>query len=318
MKNRINLDLNQAEQSAVVFKALSSPIRLRILQTLAEHPGMNISELAERFSLPLSSAALHVRVLEEGGLIFIQEKPGLRGAQKICAILAEDVYLNVMHRPRPEIQTRDVGYSMPLGNYFDCSVTKPCGIAGRRTYIGIEDSTNAFYSPNRIHAQLLWFTSGFLEYRFPNHALSPEKITELHFSFEVCSEAPGYSNDWPSDITIWINHQEVYTFRCAGDYGDKRGLYNPAWWPDGSSQYGELRHLEINSQGCFGDSRKSSDLNLESLGVCKGEYISFKIGVKEDSEFVGGINIFGEHFGNYRQNIEMLAKLERQPVLVSA
>lgn len=316
MKNRINLDLNQAEESALVFKALASPIRLRILRTLAEFP-MNISELAERFSLPLSSAALHVRVLEQGGLIFIQEKPGLRGAQKICAILAEDVYLNVMHRPKPETQTRDVGYSMPLGNYFDCSVTKPCGIAGPRTYIGIEDSTNAFYSPSRIHAQLLWFTSGFLEYRFPNHALRPEKIAELRFSLEVCSEAPGYCSDWPSDITIWINHQEVYTFRCAGDYGDKRGLYNPAWWPDGSSQYGELRRLEINSRGCFGDGRKASDLNLEALGVCQGEYISFKIGVKEDSEFVGGLNIFGERFGNYRQNIEMLAKLERQPLSVS-
>jgi predicted transcriptional regulator len=311
MKNRINLDVSQVEKSVAVFKALSSPIRLQILHTLAEYPGMNISELAERFSLPLSSAALHVRVLEKGGLIFIQEKPGLRGAQKICAVLAEDVYLNVMHRPKPETQTRDVSYSMPLGSYFDCSVTKPCGIAGRRTYIGIEDSTNAFYSPNRVHAQLLWFNSGFLEYRFPNHSLYRQRCVELHFSFEACSEAPGYNNNWPSDITLWVNHREVYTFRSPGDYGDKRGIYNPDWWPDGSSQYGDLHHLEINSQGCFGDSRKSSDLTLEALRLTEGEYISFKIGVKKDSEFVGGINIFGEHFGNYRQNIEMLAKLER-------
>ncbi|GHT78713.1 transcriptional regulator [Spirochaetia bacterium] len=311
MKNRINLDLNQAEKSAAVFKALSSPTRLQILQTLAEYPGMNISELSERFGLPLSTAALHVRVLEQEGLIFIQEKPGLRGAQKICAILVEDVYLNVLHRTKAEQSTKNVSYSMPLGNYFDCSVTKPCGIAGRRTYIGIEDSTNAFYSPHRVHAQLLWFSSGFLEYRFPNHSLQREKVAELHFSFEACSEAPGYNNDWPSDITIWINHTEVYTFRSAGDYGDKRGIYNPVWWPQGATQYGELRHLEINSQGCFGDGRKSSDLTMETLGVSRGEYISFIIGVKEDSEFRGGLNLFGEYFGNYRQNIEMLARLER-------
>jgi predicted transcriptional regulator len=311
MKNHINMDLNQAEKSAAVFKALSSPTRLRILQTLAENPGMNISELSERFALPLSTAALHVRVLEKEGLIFIKEKPGLRGAQKVCAILVEDVYLNVLHRIKAETPTKNVGYSMPLGNYFDCSVTKPCGIAGKRAYIGIEDSTNAFYSPNRVHAQLVWFSSGFLEYRFPNHSLRPEKVVELHFSFEACSEAPGYNNDWPSDITIWINHTEVCTFRSAGDYGDKRGIYNPVWWPEGATQYGELRHLEINSQGCFGDGRKSSDSTPESLGVSQGEYISFTIGVKEDSEFVGGINLFGEHFGNYRQNIEMLAKLER-------
>ncbi|MDR2631832.1 MAG: helix-turn-helix domain-containing protein [Spirochaetaceae bacterium] len=311
MKNRINLDLYQPEKSAVVLKALASPVRLKMLYALVEKSGVNISELAEQFQLPLSSAALHVRVLEEAGLIFTQEKPGVRGAQKICAILAEDVYLNLFHRKESDKPSRDVGYSMPLGNYFDCSVTKPCGIAGRRAFIGIEDSENAFYSPNRIHAQLIWFTTGFLEYRFSNHFIKSEKIRELSFSFEACSEAPGYDNEWPSDITVWINHQEVFTFRSAGDYGGKRGIYNPDWWPDTSTQYGELHRLEIFAQGCFGDGRKSSDLTLEELRVSEGEYISFKIGVKEDNEYPGGINLFGEHFGNYRQNISLSAKLER-------
>ncbi|MDR1059585.1 MAG: transcriptional regulator, partial [Treponema sp.] len=69
--------------------------------------------------------------------------------------------------------------------------------------------------------------------------------------------------------------------------------------------------LEISSQGCFGDGRKTSDLTLEELRITEGEYISFKIGVNEESECPGGINLFGEHFGNYRQNITMTAKLER-------
>jgi predicted transcriptional regulator len=311
VKNRINLDLNQSEECALIFRALSSPVRLRILQALVDKAGVNISDLAEQFALPLSSTALHVRVLEEAGLILIQEKPGLRGAQKICAIQVEDVYLGVFNHKREAKLSRDLGYSMPLGNYFDCHVTKPCGIAGRRSYIGTEDSVNAFYSPNRLHAQLIWFTSGFLEYRFPNYSFSREKVLEISFSFEVCSEAAGYNKDWPSDITIWINNQEVYTLRSAGDYGDKRGIYNPDWWPGSATQYGELHRLEITPECCFGDGRRSSNLNLESLRVTEGEYISFKIGVKEDSEYVGGINIFGEHFGNYRQNIEITVKLER-------
>ncbi|MDR1469547.1 MAG: helix-turn-helix domain-containing protein [Spirochaetaceae bacterium] len=311
VKNRVNLDINRPEEAALVFKALSSPVRLKMLCIIAENPSINISELADQFGLPLSSAALHIKVLEEAGLIFIQKKPGLRGTQKSCAVLIEDLYFNVFHRDKTKQQTKDVGYSMPLGNYFDCSVAKPCGIAGKRTYIGIEDSSNSFFSPNRIHAQLVWFASGFLEYRFPNHILKPEKVLEVRFSFEVCSEAAGYNNDWPSDITIWINHREVYTFRCAGDYGDKRGIYNPDWWPNGATQYGELHHLEINAQGCFGDGRKTSDLTMQTLNVTKGDYISFKIGVKEDSEYVGGINIFGEHFGNFKQNIKMSAKLEQ-------
>jgi predicted transcriptional regulator len=312
MKNRINLDLYQSEKSAAVFRALSSPIRLKILGVLVEKSGhINISELAEKFSLPLSSAALHVKILEEAGIIFIEEKPGLRGAQKICAILAEDVYCNIFHREKKENPAKHVVYKMPLGNYFDCSVTKPCGLAGRNSYIGIEDAENAFYSVNRIHAQIVWFTTGFLEYRFSNHFLKSEEPLELGFSFEACSEAPGYDNDWPSDITLWINNNEVFSFRSAGDYGGSRGIYNPEWWPGDSTQYGELHRLEITDQGCFGDGRKTSDHNLESLRIREGDYISFKIGVKEDAEYAGGINIFGEHFGNYRQSIEMTARLRR-------
>jgi predicted transcriptional regulator len=312
MKKKVNLDLNQPEKTAVVFKALSSPVRLRMLQLLVEKSsGMNISELAEYFALPLSSAALHVRVLEEAGLIFTEEKPGLRGAQKICAIQTEDVYLNLYHRKKSGKPARDVRYSMPLGNYFDCSVTKPCGIAGKKNYVGIEDSEFSFYNPNRVHAQLVWFRSGFLEYRFSNHFLKTEKILELDFSFEACSEAPGYNNDWPSDITVWINSEEVYTFRSAGDFGDRRGIYTPPWWPDGSTQYGELHRLEISGEGCFGDGRKTSELNIDALRITEGDYISFKIGVRKDSECVGGINLFGEFFGNFRQSIEMSAKLER-------
>jgi predicted transcriptional regulator len=312
MKKRINLDLHRPEESAAVFRALSSPVRLEMIRFLVDRgAGMNISELAEEFSLPLSSAALHVRILEEAGIIFTEGRPGLRGAQKICAMLAEDVYLSIYHRKKQEEAARNVTFKMPLGNYFDCSVTKPCGLAGRKTRIGIEDAENAFYSVNRIHAQLVWFTTGFLEYRFSNHFPRSEKILELDFSFEACSEAPGCNNDWPSDITVWINGKEVFTFRSAGDFGDRRGIYNPSWWPDDSSQYGELHRLEITSQGCFGDGRKTSDLDLETLHINGGDYISFKIGVKEDAEYAGGINLFGEYFGNYRQTLEMTATLER-------
>jgi predicted transcriptional regulator len=308
MRNRINLDLYQEETSAVVFRALSSPQRLKMIQRLAESP-KNISELAEEFSLPLSTASLHVRVLEEAGLIFTEEKPGLRGAQKICVMLAEDVYLNIYHRgKRP---ARVVGYSMPLGNYFDCSITKPCGLAGKISFIGTEDSKNAFYSANRVHAQLVWFTTGFLEYRFPNHFTKSEKLLELSFSFEACSEAPGHNNEWPSDITVWINSIEVFTFRCAGDYGDKRGIYTPSWWADEATQYGELYRIAISGEGCFLDGRKTSDFNLASLRITEGDFVSFKIGVKKGAEYAGGLNLFGEDFGNYRQNIEMTAKLER-------
>jgi predicted transcriptional regulator len=311
MKNRITLDLGEPEKTSALFRALSSPERLGILEAVCEKPGINISVLAERLGIPLSTAAQHVRVLEKAGLILVQKKPGLRGSQKSCAVLVEDIYIDVFRRKQNERRTRDIKFDMPLGNYFDCSITKPCGIAGRHSHIGTEDSTSAFYSPDRIHAHLVWFTVGFLEYRFPSGALENEKIHELSFSFEACSEAAGYNNDWPSDITLWINHREVFTFRSAGDFGGKRGANNPLWWPDDATQYGELHHLEISSQGCFGDGRKTSGYNLDSLDIAGGDSISLKIGVKKDAEYAGGMNLFGEHFGNYRQNIELTVRLER-------
>jgi DNA topoisomerase-1 len=50
--------------------------------------------------------------------------------------------------------------------------------------------------------------------------------------------------------------------------------------------------------------------NTIAADIKAGDYISFKIGVKEDAACVGGLNLFGECFGNYKQNLEMIAKLE--------
>ncbi|MDR0602379.1 MAG: helix-turn-helix domain-containing protein [Treponema sp.] len=310
MKERINLDLNHIEKSARVFKALSLPIRLRMLQEMVQgEQSMNISELAERLELPLSSAALHVRVLEKAGILILQEKPGQRGAQKICTIITDDVYFNLAQQQKHKNPVRNIGLSMPVGNYTNFSVTKSCGLASRHSFIGNLDSPDSFYDSNHYQAQILWFTTGFIEYHFSNYALKNEKLLELSFSLEACSEAPGYNNDWPSDITIWINNEEVFRFHSTGDFGGKRGLNNPDWWANTMSQYGELHLLEINATGCYSDGRKTSDHTLASLDVTKGSHISFKIGVKEDAKYVGGVCLFGEHFGNYSSNIEMGAKL---------
>lgn len=80
-KKRISLDLNNLEQTALVGKALSSEVRLEILKLLIEKSA-NISEIAAAFGLPQSSAALHVKVLEEAGMISVSEKPGVRGRSK--------------------------------------------------------------------------------------------------------------------------------------------------------------------------------------------------------------------------------------------
>lgn len=306
MKKRIQLKLSEKDAVGLIGKALSSPIRLDLLATLASSP-RNISELAELYHLPLSSAALHVKVLEQAGLIYITEKPGVRGSQKLCSIHFEDIYFAPNFPEKTAAKMRKVRMSMPIGQYFDCQVTAPCGIVTDQKYIDVEDMQYGFYSPERMGAQMLWFAYGYLEYRFPLNQLTRENLQELKFTFEICSEAPGYRMDWPSDITVWLNQKVVATLYSAGDYGDRRGAQNPNWWPNGSSQYGELRTVTVNHKECLADSIPCSSETLSSLGLWDSNFISLKIGVKPDAEHRGGLNLFGEAFGDYRQNIVMSA-----------
>jgi predicted transcriptional regulator len=314
MKKLINLDLENPEKSAELFRALSLPARLRMIREIvqAEKGALGIAELAVRLGLPLSTTALHARALERAGILVIQEKPGLRGTQRVCTVQFDDVYFRFLsQRKDDESRMRRLGLSMPVGNYCDFSVTKTCGLAGRHSVIGEWDSPDSFYNPNHFQAQLIWFTTGFLEYRFSNQTLRNETILELCFSFEACSEALGHNNDWPSDITIWINREEVFQFRSDGDYGGTRGRNTPEWWSNINTQYGELHRMVINASGCYSDNRTTSNHNLRTLHIAEGSHISFIIGVKENAEHAGGLNLFGEHFGNYNTNIEMTAKVER-------
>ncbi len=304
MKKRILLDLNKKEQTALIGKALSSEIRLDILKLLIEKAS-NISEIASMFNIPLSSAALHIKVLEEAELITAQEKPGVRGSQKLCGIAFEDIYFNAFKHKNELENLKSYRFEMPIGNYYDCNINGRCGIISEKTYLGIEDSPYSFFTNERFDAQLIWFDTGYLEYRFPSHLFKNNRVAELSFSFEICSEAPGYQNDWPSDITIWINNQIVATIYSPGDFGDRPGRLNPLWWGDTMTQYGILKTLTINSMGCFDDSVKCSNHTLSSLGLSDGYYVSFKIGVLRDAKNAGGLNLFGEKFGDYPQGIIM-------------
>lgn len=303
-KKRISLDLNHLQKTALVGKALSSEVRLEILKFLIEKSA-NINEIAAHFGIPQSSAALHVKVLEEAEMISVIERPGVRGTQKVCGISFEDIYLNIFQHKAEHDSSKVFRYAMPIGNYFDCEVNGNCGIISEKGYLGTEDMVSSFYCQNRSEAQLIWFNTGFVEYRFPTHILKRGQIQEVSFSFEVCSEAPGYQNDWPSDITVWVNGQEIVTMTLSGDFGGRRGRLNPEWWSDTMTQYGMYKAVKITESGCYENDIKCSDFLLETLEAEEKNYISFKLGVKPGAVHVGGMNLFGERFGDYSQGIEM-------------
>lgn len=299
MKEHIELDFSEKEQISKVAKALSSSVRLEILDILREKP-LNISEISEKMGIPISSTALHMKVLEDSGIVITQSMPGLRGSQRVCGLKINQVTMTLLNQQENISKDNIYTETMPIGNYFDCKITAPCGIASENTFLSSEDSVYGFYSPEKHTAQILWFTQGYLEYRFPNIQMQKLKhIKSLEFSMEICSEAPGYNNSWKSDITFWINGKEIGFFTSPGDYGGRRGKQTPQWWDNNMTQFGVLKSLSITEEGTFLDGEFFSPLTLSDFSLRDNPYISLKLGVKEDAHYVGGLNLFGEKFGDY-------------------
>lgn len=300
MKEQLKLGVHQMEELAVVGKALSSPIRIEMLRIL-EKNHYNVNELAEMLEIPASSAAMHVRVLEESGLIQTELKPAVRGSMKICKKTVGTVFIDLEETEKRNYER----INMPVGNYVDYHVEPTCGIVSREGYIDVEDEPAIFYHPKRSEAKLIWLGKGYLEYRFPNAALKKNRVKEMEISAELCSEDHEYHLDFPSDITLWINGKEAGTWRSPGDFGGRRGKLNPAWWPDQNTQYGILKRWKVDETGTYLDEEQISAYTLSDYELGKRDYISVKFGIKEDAKAQGGMNLFGDQFGDYPQDIVM-------------
>lgn len=293
-----------------VTKALGSETRLEILRFLSTHT-CSVVEIAEALKLPPSTATLHINVLEKAGLIETDLQPATRGLQKVCARRYDRI---VIQLPADTVREETaVEVSMPIGAFSDVHVVATCGLLGELGIIGHLDDPSAFYEPEHIHAQLLWFRRGYVEYRFPNRLPPNVILNDIEVSFEVCSEAPLYHADWPSDITVWIGDVEIGTWTSPADFGGERGALTPDWWGVQNSQYGLLKVWKVASTGSFVDGIRISNVALHQLTLKPGEPIPVRIGIKDTASNIGGINLFGDKFGNYPQGIVLRQHFKRAP-----
>ncbi|WP_274654775.1 ArsR/SmtB family transcription factor [Paenibacillus humicola] len=286
-----------------IAKALSTDLRIEIFKELL-HRSMNVVEISEKFGIPASTAAINIKKLEDAGLIQTEMIPGTRGTQKSCSARYSRIVVDFSHFRAPKTHPF-VEVSLPIGQFFDSQISAPCGILSDQSIIGEMDEPRSFFEPERIHAQLIWFRRGFLEYRFPNRVPRGAVIRNLELSMEICSEAPLYNSDWPSDITLWINGKEVGTWTSPGDFGGERGLLTPDWWGTENTQYGLLKTWRVHGEGSFIDGRNISSLNIDELELDDKPYLTVRIGNKPDAVNEGGINLFGRKFGNYETDLKL-------------
>jgi predicted transcriptional regulator len=303
-------DDHNLQKLETVTKALGSETRLEILRFLSAHT-CSLLEIAEALDLPPSTANLHISVLEKAGLIETNLRPAARGLQKICARVFDRVVIQLPAEYEPEDTTVEV--SMPLGAFVDVNPIPTCGLAGELGIIGHLDDRSTFYEPERIHAQLMWFRRGYVEYRFPNHLPPNVHLDDIEVSFEVCSEAPLHHSHWPSDITVWIGNVEIGTWTSPADFGGERGALTPAWWDSQNSQYGLLKVWKVTNNGSYVDGVQVSKVTLSDLPLKREDPIPVRIGIKEDASNIGGINLFGSKFGNYPQDIILRQHFKRAP-----
>lgn len=294
-------------------RALSSPARIQMLR-LVNKRNMLASEIAAELNMPLSSTIFHLKILEEADLIkksFSTKRKGTLywytyGLKK-AVIFMRNIDGNSLQKPHLPYT-----HSVNIGDYVEAEFSSFCGIATEREYI-MEDKPHQAFISQRHNAQIIWSHGyGSLVYAFPNDFTLHGSLSEISFSLEVCSEARGFNNDYPSDITFSVNGVEVCTFVCPGDYGDRYGKFTPPWWFPESTKYGLLTNISVKERGVFlNEKLVNKAIGLADLGLTEGHKMTFKIEVKKDAQHPGGFNIFGDKFGDYNQNIVFTATYKK-------
>ncbi len=299
----LNLTDN-SEVTLALLKALSSETRLAILAYLGDRL-VNINDIAAALQISPSSATTHIQILEKADLIRTKIIPASHGLQKLCGRTYDDVHIKL---ERTDVHSHNsFSVTMPIGQYYDFDVSPTCGLASETALIGLLDTPASFYELEHVSAQLLWFGSGYVTYRFPNHLPSGATAVRLDLSAEICSEAPLHHLDWPSDITMCINGVEIGTWTSPADFGGERGLLTPQWWGTKDSQYGQLKIWSVSSDGSYIDGQVLSSVRIEDLRLGERPYIEVQMSVKPNAQNVGGLNLFGEKFGNYPQPLVLRA-----------
>lgn len=300
--------VEQAE-TALVAKALSSDLRLKIIRLLVGKK-LNVGEIAEALGIAQSTCVFNIKVLEGANLVKCEMTPASKGRQKICYLPYDEIVISLENSNQEE-ENNIIITEMPIGLYTDCKISPPCGLLSGKSIIGYVDQKDSFFNPERAKAGLIWFSKGYCEYRFPKSPFSSsQKIKSLSISLEICSEYPGFNNDWPSEITLWLNNHDIGTWLSPSDGGGERGRFTPSWWDLQNTQFGYMKTWRVTHDGSFIDGEYSSDVNVSMIDYINSEYTTLRIGIKDDAKFCGGINLFGSTFGNYEQDIRFKIEID--------
>lgn len=294
------MEIDTSLSSLPVYEALASDTRLKIIHLLANKE-RNIKEIANKLYMSSAIVTRHIKKLEDANIIKTERKPGKAGSQKICSLAIDEIFIRFPRILYPHY--KNYSSMIHLGHFTDFYVKPTCGLATKDAYIGEVDEPMYFMDSKRVNAELVWFSEGYIEYQLPNMLKKDQHPKLLEISLEISSEFPLSNNNWPSDITFYINDQKVGMWTVPGNYSDVRGKVNPDWWPKLNSQYGLLKTLRISENSTVMDAEEISSVTLSDIDFDR-TFMKIKLAVENNAKNVGGLTIFGENFGNHPQNIQ--------------
>lgn len=282
-----------------LYEALASEVRWRIMDLVAGGE-RNVKDIAAALELSPSIVTLHIRKLEQAGLIGSRRIRLNGGTHKLCFLQHQNIEIEL---PSASRTSKIREQTIAVGHYTAFEVHPTCGLGTREKEIGVWDDPRYFLDPERVHAAILWFGRGYVEYKTPNYLLPDESVEAIEISMELASEAPGLRDHWPSDIRFTLNGISLGTWTSPADFGRAaRGRYTPAWWHRNVNQYGLLKTIRIDASGTFMDGERMSDVTVADVKL-REPFWTLRFSVDEEAVHVGGLTLYGSGFGNHDQDI---------------
>ena len=261
---------------------------------------MNVKDIAAVLELSPSIVTMHIRKLEDAGLIGSRRVRINGGTHKLCYLKQSQIEIEL---PSASQTSRTREQTIAVGHYTAFDIHPTCGLGTLEKEIGVWDDPRYFLDPERVHAAILWFGKGYVEYKTPNFVLPDQTTDAIEISMELASEAPGLRDHWPSDIRFTFNGVSLGTWTSPADFGRAaRGKYTPEWWHRNVNQYGLLKTIRIDGSGTYMDGEWMSDVTLVDIKLSE-PFWTLRFTVDEESPNVGGLTIYGAGFGNHDQDI---------------
>lgn len=282
-----------------LYEALASEVRWTIMELLANRE-MNVKDIAAVLELSPSIVTMHIKKLENADLIGSRRVRVNGGTHKLCFLKHNNIRIELpcsIHSSSIKEQTISVGH------YTAFDVYPTCGLGTPEKEIGVWDDPRYFLDPERVHAGILWFGRGYVEYKAPNFLLPDQNAEAIEISMEIASEAPGLRDYWPSDIRFTFNGITLGTWTSPADFGRAaRGKYTPEWWHRNVNQYGLLKTIRVDAAGTFIDGEWMSDVTVSDIKLME-PFWTLRFSVEEDAANIGGFTLYGAGFGNHDQDI---------------